>query len=564
MNRTSLSRAARRPLEGRPGHLATALLALPLLLAQLLAVACDSDAGPTGPDAGLDAGPHASLDAAETAADTEGVDAGDRWQAIAAAVEADRKAAGAPGAAIAILENGRLVFARGFGSKHPDRTDPVKETTLFRIGSITKALTATVLLQQVAEGKVDLEAPITRALPSLRIAKSTETAATVKVKHLLTHTSGIVDATPPEGVADDGMLASYTAGPFAELSFLMAPPGRFYNYSNPNFALAGLTVETIAAAPYRQVMRQRLFAPLGMNRTFFLASEVIADGDYAHARNANPTGPAIAPDSYDNAWARPAGFAFSSVLDLATFAKFLMEGNDAVLPASLRLAMQSPQVDTQELLDQVHYGYGLMIVKGFSLGVGEYYPVGYVGHGGAIPGFSAAMHTIPSQGFALIALANTDGASFDRTLITAIRTVVKLPPRQAPPKVNIDPAGFGRYAGIYNDEHEAGMVTVRKEGDGLTIDIPAADAAGIKYDRKLEPLVDHNFAFRVEGLTLLATFILDASGQPEYLRTRLFVAKRTTTPLPLRRGLRKDHFLRPIRALLTTTTRLPFTADRGR
>src|SRR5690606_16505048 len=111
------------------------------------------------------------------------------------------------------------------------------------------------------------------------------------------------------------------------------------------------------------------FAPLGMDRTFFRAEDVLADGDYAIGASAYPGVPSVVlPDSYENVWARPAGYATSSVEDLAKFVLFLMHGDEDVLSANHHQAMQTARVDTQELLDLVGYGYGLQVLDGAFLG----------------------------------------------------------------------------------------------------------------------------------------------------------------------------------------------------
>lgn len=91
-------------------------------------------------------------------------------------------------------------------------------------------------------------------------------------------------------------------------------------------------------------MRERVFAPLGMTRTFFRPSEVEADGDFAWGKSSYDPSGVIAPDTYENPWARPAGYAFSSVRDLADFARFLLQGQDDVLGSAQRQAMMSPRV----------------------------------------------------------------------------------------------------------------------------------------------------------------------------------------------------------------------------
>lgn len=480
-----------------------------------------------------DAGAEAAVDAAP---DT-GVDADDpRFAALTAAIEAERVQLGSPGVAVAVLEKGKVTYARGFGVKHPDKPDPVLPTTLFRIGSTTKMMTAAALLQLVDESKVSLDAPVTDYVPEFHFDLDATWASSIHVRHLLTHASGMYDL----GQADwpdhgDSVLNDFLTGDdFSEGMYLMAPSGRFYNYSNPNYMLAGLIAERLSGTSYRELMRTRVFEPLGMKRTFFLGDDVLKDGDYATGKTVDWTGktsdPALAgPSDYDCAWCRPAGFAWSSVYDMLAFADFLLHGNDAVLSTAQREAMQDKQINTQMYLDQVWYGFGLTRIEGFNLGT-KHYPLRIVGHDGAISGFSAEIETIPERDFAIVFLANTDGAYFQNSFATAIQTLVDLPAPTAAPSPDVDPARFALYAGEYLDPYNVGKMTVTTDGKDVFVDLPALEQLQIPYNPKLQCYVRDNclFTFTQGGVQQLpVTFIFDdADTKVEYIRARPFVAKR--------------------------------------
>jgi CubicO group peptidase (beta-lactamase class C family) len=333
---------------------------------------------------------------------------------------------------------------------------------------------------------------------------------------------------PPSQQADNA-LASFLNGGFGQVTYLMAPAGRMYNYSNPNFMLAGLVTETVSGEYYRPYLDEHVFTPLGMDRTFFLPDEVIADGDFAYGDTVHweTLEPMVAgPDAYENAWARPAGFAFSSVLDLAEFVLFLRNGNAEVLGDAEREAMQQPQIDTEEMLSYVHYGHGLMIDTGFFLGPLEFFELRKVAHGGAIPGFAADVHYVPALDFGFITLANTDGAYFSSSFEIALKTLCELPPPATRPDLDEDPANYDDYAGEYLDPYGVGTIIVTREGDELRVSMPDLDQAGISYDSLLLPYAPRNFLFTLEGYWILLTFILDAQGTGEYFRTRYFVGTR--------------------------------------
>jgi CubicO group peptidase (beta-lactamase class C family) len=474
-----------------------------------------------------------------------------RFQPLADQIEAERVELGAPGVAVLVMENGTITFAHGFGLKNPDAPDKVDAGTLFRIGSVTKMLTTTALLELVASGQVGLADPVTRAIPGFKVAAPAGAESTITVRHLLTHSSGLADYLGDLNTTDqsDALLGSYTTGMFSTIEYEMAPAGRMWNYSNPNFILAGLTLENVGGAPYRTAMHDRVFAPLAMNRTLWRGDDVIADGNYAYGltTDANNARLVEAPNTYDSPWARPAGFAFSSVYDLAKFVTFLEDGNAAVLPDDQRMAMQTPQINMEVGYgDLENYGYALFVDKGFNLSDG-YHAVTLVSHGGDIPGFAADVYYVPSTKFAVIVLANTDGAHFIKSVVLALQSYAGLPAPTTAPSFPIDPATFPSLAGNYQDDFNVGRVTIASTADGLTISMPDVDAAHIAYDPKLVPVAPDNFALTIQGQQIVISFLRDSAGNPEYIRHRAFVAKRTVVTVArtvdahaLRLRLRED------------------------
>ncbi|MEZ4299345.1 MAG: serine hydrolase domain-containing protein, partial [Polyangiaceae bacterium] len=462
---------------------------------------------------------------------------------------------GAPGVAVAVIEDGKITFTQGFGTKDPSKDDPVAPTTLFRTGSVNKMLTAVAMLQQVAAGKVSLGEPVTTYVPDFKFAVDASWAETILGQHLLTHSSGMFDylvINAPASQKTDAALETFMTGTFGSKDFLMNPAGAFWNYSNPNYYMAGLVAEKASGKPYRQLMKEDVFTPLGMDRTYFLGSEVLEDGDYALGKTAYPmVANPVLPDTYDNAWARPAGYATSNVLDLAKFAQFLLDGNEAVLPDALLQDMKSAQIDTQVFLDLVGYGYGLFANKGAYLGDSGFYSIPIVSHGGDIPGFAADLAIVPSLHFGFISMANADGAHFTKSLVTALTTLNTLPSPGTPPDTTVDPATFGQYEGTYQDDYNVGEIVVTKVGDDLEISMPAVDAANIPYDKVLVPVVGANFALKIQGTQLAITFIPDETGVMRYFRTRVFVGTRPLAPPPppgpALEGSARDAFLAALR-----------------
>ncbi len=458
-----------------------------------------------------------------------------KYQAFAQSFDRERQQLGVPGASVALIENGKLTFAHGFGVKGLNSQEPVDSSTLFRIGSMTKALTATALLSLVQSGVIGIDATLTSIVPDVAI-NGAGNLSTLTIRQLLSHQSGLYDYLQEAGPTDDAALSRYLTSPdFAANEYFMDPPGTFYNYSNPNYYLAGLALERAGGVPYRQAVTERVLSPLGMTRTFFLPMEVIADGNFSNGKSTGSDGSPwdVSPDSYDNAWARPCGFAFSSVVDYAKFIQFLYAGNASVLADSERTEMQSPQVKMLDAggveADLQSYGFGLVIRREFLVG-NNAYTTKLVWHNGSLPGFTSIFYLVPSTGFGIVWFANADDVTFEASTALAFASFAGLtnPSAWPPPGLAVDSSIYSRYAGTYNDPNGLGAITVTANGTTLSIDIPTLDAANAPYDHALQATSMDNFNVTVQGAPTPLTFIADSTGAYVWLRTQQAVAKRVS------------------------------------
>jgi CubicO group peptidase (beta-lactamase class C family) len=455
-----------------------------------------------------------------------------RFDPVAEAFQAELDSTGVPGVAVAILEGSEIVFSAGFGSKDPERSGedaPVLGTTLFRVGSVTKMLTAAATLTEVDSGALALDQPIVDVIPDLEFLLDESWAPALRLDHVLTHQGGFYDWTPIEFGADDSLLESVTYDVFDDYLHLMVEPGSFWNYANANYSMVGLVGQQSSGTLYRELLDEKVLTPLSMDRTFFLAEEVESDGDFAYAESLDWSGKTtqtlrVEPDSYADAWSRPAGFAWSSVEDLLRFADFLMHGNEAVLSAELQQAMSTPQVDTQQLQGLEHYGYGLIINQGFFLG-DEWMSDTLVNHGGAVPGFSASLYILPEQDMAMAILSNADGSYFGESVVAVLPEIGALNATEMP-DFWADGVNLDDYVGSYADPWNVGDFEVSSDGSNLLVSMPDLDALGIAYESELGWYLPDNFIFEVSGSQLLITFIRDEAGEVVYWRNRFFVGEK--------------------------------------
>jgi CubicO group peptidase (beta-lactamase class C family) len=477
----------------------------------------DGGDGP-GQDAGEDAAP---VDAAPTP-----------YESIELRFQMEMEEGEVPGAAFAVVEGGEITHAVGLGRRHPDQPAPVETTTLFRLASVTKMMTAVGLLQQVEDGTVALDDSLVDHLGGFAFASDATATAQITVEHLLTHSSGIVDYLTVDATAayqDATALRDYTYEVFATLGHLMVPPGRMFNYTNPGFVLAGLIVEQASGDFYGAYMADNVLVPLGMSRTLFEPADVLADGDYATGEIKSDywadrfPSRRVAPDTYDNPWGWPAGFAFSSVIDLGQFVRFLRDGDPSVLADELLEDMKTPRVNTHWAGDIGHYGYGLMVQQGFFVG-DAFYDLTLLSHAGALVGFSSELSYVPACDLGFVTLANTEGAYFDDSLEVALQTLCDLPVPVVGPDLEADPADLPDFVGTYHEPWYYGDMIVTRDATELYVEIPGL-VMYTDYEPLLIPYARDSFILEVSYQTNV-TFVRGAGDQAEFMRTRGFVGQR--------------------------------------
>jgi len=292
----------------------------------------------------------------------------------------------APGAAVAVVKNGRVVKIKGYGLASVEFGVPVTKDTVFEIGSVSKQMTAAGILLLVEEGKVSLDAPISTYLP-----ETPEAWKDVTVRHLLTHTSGVKSYTSLTGfelsrrVKIDGFIKQLSPHP------LEFQPGERNIYSNSGFNLLAYIIETQSGKPYMQFMRERIFAPLGMTRTadrdpqFIIPNRAVGyewSIDRLTGRDGNLTD------------LMGAGSIVSTITDMVKW--------DAALNGKNFLKPES----RAEWWKQYIFTSGKPSVYGFGWRISEIRGRKLIGHTGQTAGFGAANFRYDDDGVTVIVLTN--------------------------------------------------------------------------------------------------------------------------------------------------------------
>lgn len=369
---------------------------------------------------------------------------------------------GIPGATVGVWADGREIFA-SHGVTSLDNPLPVDKDTLFQLGSTTKTFTATALMRLVADGRLDLDAPVSRYVPEL-VLSDEKAAAEITVLNLLNHTSGldwnvIVDT----GDGDDA-LAGFVAK-MADLQFIGAPGDRA-SYSQAGFNLLGRVLENVTGLTYEQAIASLLFEPLGLTQSFFGTAEVMTRR-FAVGHNPDEDGDlAVAKEWRLTRGNNPGGGLASSAADVLRWARFQMgdgrtEDGEQLLPTELlhRMREQTVELRGSNLGDGFGICWFLREVDG----------VRTIEHGGSTNGQFAELLIVPERNFAVVALSNsgTDGIAFNRSVVRwALEHhlgVVDKDPEPLP----YDEARAQEVVGAY--ENDGMILTVATDATGLTL-----------------------------------------------------------------------------------------------
>jgi CubicO group peptidase (beta-lactamase class C family) len=323
-------------------------------------------------------------------------------------VETAMKETGVPGVAVGLIQDGKVLFAGGYGVRELGGTDKVDANTLFMIASNTKAMTTLMLAKLVDERKLTWTTPVTSLLPSFRLGDSATTSQ-VQVKHLICACTGLPRQDFEWLFQFQGVTPERALGTLAT----MQPTSRFgemFQYSNPLAGAAGFVGGHVLypglelGAAYDSAMRSRVFGPLGMRATTFDYAAA-QRGDHAMPHSPDVDGrPARAGMEVNYAIIplRPAGAGWSNVRDMLAYvgmelAGGTMPGGKRYISRDVLLARRAPQV---ALGKDASYGMGLIVDR--------QYDVEVVHHGGDMIGFHSDMMWLPEHGVGAVVLTNGD------------------------------------------------------------------------------------------------------------------------------------------------------------
>jgi CubicO group peptidase (beta-lactamase class C family) len=395
------------------------------------------------------------------------------------------------GGAVLVARDGEVLFSRGYGPANAEWDVPNTPETRFRLGSITKQFTATAILRLQQQKKLSVQDPI-----CAHLSPCPDAWKPITIHHLLTHTSGIPSYTSspeyrktmmvPKTV--DDMVAGFRDKP------LEFAPGEQFRYNNSGYFLLGVIIEKVAGRKYEQVLRDEIFAPLGMSDTGYDWSEPLlprrASG-YARRDEGLVNAPFL-----DMQQPYSAGSLYSTAGDLLKWDRALY--TDHVLP--------KPALETMFTPFKNDYAYGWSITPEGKGPSGKL----QVGHGGGINGFSTMYTRVPEDKVAVIVLSNVENAN-SGAIARDILSMLYGKPYQVPAErstVAVKPDILASYVGRYQIAPEFVLTVTLEDGKLMT------QATG---QGKLQVYPESETTFFLKVVDAQLTFARDEQGKVSHV-----------------------------------------------
>ncbi len=318
-----------------------------------------------------------------------------------------------PGAAIAVVKDGQLLFAKGYGYANLEKQLPVvADKALFRTGSVAKLFIWTAVMQLVEQGKLELDADVNTYLETFQIP--TTYPEPITLRHLLTHTAGFEDdlfGVLAKEAKDLEPLSEFVS---KHIPARVYPPGTVTAYSNFGVTLAGYIVEKTAGVPFEEYVNAEIFQPLGMTRTTFI-QPLPTDLATNSAKGYTFTKAGFQESHFEYYQIAPAGSASATVTDMSRFMLAFLQGGELeknrILETSTVNAMLTRQFSNDERLSGFGFGFYEMPFAGYRVW----------GHKGETDFFRTLLVLLPEKNLGIYVAYNAaGGGAAGNSLVAAL------------------------------------------------------------------------------------------------------------------------------------------------
>jgi CubicO group peptidase (beta-lactamase class C family) len=407
------------------------------------------------------------------------------------------------GASIALVDGERVVWAEGFGFTDSSKQTQVTPDTLFSVQSISKSYTAAAFLRAIDKGWFKLDDRFRKYVPEFTIHSryGSDEADKITFRHLLSHWAGLPHEAPLGNGHDDRFCTFDEHIKSIPQTWLKAPVGARYSYSNIGIDLVGYCLQQRSGKPFDQFMKEELLTPLGMKSSTFNQPEAFRNPSLAKGYMGDQQVPDIIIPMI------PAGGMYSNVKDMAKFVSLHLSGGQikgrSFIPR--RLLQQTYQLQFPVEYQTAGYGLGMEIKPAFGATM--------LGHGGSGYGYSTKQSWIPEYGIGVIVLTNAGDSgiaetlsqeAFSQMLKAKYGTVPADKPVQLTNKAvrALDVTALARLEGTYRAY--SNVVAFQVENGNLHF---------IRGNRNLQLKAHSPTEFTADGQKF--TFALDTAGNPK-------------------------------------------------
>lgn len=328
-------------------------------------------------------------------------------QQVTREIDASRQKLFIPGASLAIIKDDKVILLTGLGYRDLKDKKPVTPDTLFAIGSSTKAFTSMIMAMAADEGKVKFSDSPKKYLPYFRMFDP-ETDKNITISDILSHRSGLPRTDLimlGNNLTSEDLIWNVTrAKPTAKL-------GEKFQYQNIMFVAAGMIEGTVYGSTWFDLVKQRIFEPLGMARTNTSVSQTLADPDHSLGYAGTPDFQELPMRSI--AVAAPAGAINSSARDMSNWVRFLLRGGE--LDGKQLVTKQNfaelfkPRIT---VAGSTKYGYGWFL--------DDWHGHKVIQHGGNIDGFNAQVALMPDQNLGFVLLTNVSASALGNIAMDSV------------------------------------------------------------------------------------------------------------------------------------------------
>lgn len=404
------------------------------------------------------------------------------------------------GAAVAVSENGQIIYSKGFGVRNLSTKEPVTPETIFGIASVSKSFTALAIMQLQDKGLLCVDDPVIKYIPEWKLP-GVEDMSAIKIYHLLSHTTGVAPMKRNEDLTKFSQHLEFFE---TEQYNLLGKPKQYFSYCNDTFLLLGEIIQRLSGKLYRRYMTVNFLDAIGMNRSTYSLEELKKYNNVTIPYVFNEDAASLEEAQWPGLGNYEVGGGVrSNVIDLMKYAQvYLNHGKSGertiVSPESIH-RMQQP---VYKIGRNTYYGFALKITP-------DYSGVTLVEHGGGQPGVSSNFGFIPEKNIAVAILTNVSGVPADIVWLAAVNTVLGLRVDQKTsyePEFAMSFEDMTKFCGTYKS-CEGGELEILAGQSQVKIRV-----LGKKYP--LRASSENTLVYNDKGLDKAIRFYFDDNGKP--------------------------------------------------